>query len=280
MCGCALPKIASREQLIKEADRFEIVRYDDSRINKIIAYKKNKVVATTQALYKPIAGVNSITGVDGLLFPEVWNGYLNESTRNVLANPLLNILTSQNAAAASLVSILASQVVSTASLSSILTSQNSSLVSLNSILSSQNASLLTQQLILANQSTYTLSDDVLFTNATERATASEVYVKLKEINLGYIGGTIRVYYELKTDNAAYYAYGKIFKNGFDLGVEDYTLSTAFVGVSHDLPFEKNDLLQIYGKRQFAGTNNANIRNQQVRGILPIPQAVPSSTGGY
>lgn len=66
-------KITSREQLLNIADRYDVARYDDGRINKIDAFLKNRLIHTTQAVYTTNNGLTRLTDIQGFLFPEVWN---------------------------------------------------------------------------------------------------------------------------------------------------------------------------------------------------------------
>lgn len=66
-------KIKSRNQLLELTDRFDVLRYDDGRIDKINCYRNNTLIHTTQALYTTINGAVRLTGANGFLFNEVWN---------------------------------------------------------------------------------------------------------------------------------------------------------------------------------------------------------------
>jgi hypothetical protein len=66
-------KVKTREELLNIADNYSISRYDDGRINNIEARKGKTLLDKTQALYANIAGLTRLNGVNGFLFPEVWN---------------------------------------------------------------------------------------------------------------------------------------------------------------------------------------------------------------
>lgn len=81
-------KILSREHLFSIADRFEVLRYNDGRIDKIRAFQKNKIIHETQALYKNIEGLVRLTGANGFLFPEIWNSLEVDEKQWYDRNPL------------------------------------------------------------------------------------------------------------------------------------------------------------------------------------------------
>jgi len=66
-------KFRTKQELLDVADRIEIARYNDGRINRIDCFRNNKKIHETQALYSTFAGLKRLTAVHGLLFDEVWN---------------------------------------------------------------------------------------------------------------------------------------------------------------------------------------------------------------
>lgn len=86
-------------------------------------------------------------------------------------------------------------------------------------------------------------------NDTERSTAATSYTKLKETKLGQSTlNTVTVKFDLKTANADYPAFGRIYRNGVAIGTERSTVSTAYVTFSEDFDasgWVKNDLIQVY-----------------------------------
>ena len=65
--------IRSRDELFQKADQFIIRRYDDGRIDGIDAYRKRRIIHSTQVIYAASGGLTRIANVNGFLFPEVWN---------------------------------------------------------------------------------------------------------------------------------------------------------------------------------------------------------------
>lgn len=68
-----MAKILSRNELFAVADKFEVFRYEDGRIDKIRAFAKEKKIHEAQAIYKTINGLVRLVGATGYLFPEIWN---------------------------------------------------------------------------------------------------------------------------------------------------------------------------------------------------------------
>lgn len=80
-------KINSRDELLRIADRYNVSRYTDGRIDKIDVFKNNKKIHTTQAVYSTTNNLSRLTDIQGFLFPEIWNSTetpeLNWYDRNV-----------------------------------------------------------------------------------------------------------------------------------------------------------------------------------------------------
>jgi hypothetical protein len=109
------------------------------------------------------------------------------------------------------------------------------------------------------------SDAVVIANDAERtASYQSSYYKLKEVQIKVISGTLMTYFELRTPNASYPAYGRVYKNGVALGTERSTTSTSFVGFSEALSFSANDLYQVYA---YQGATNIPVRKQRICGGL-------------
>lgn len=85
--------------------------------------------------------------------------------------------------------------------------------------------------------------------ADNEVTASSTsYVKVKEIILGQVTGSLRVSFDLKKSNSGT-VYGRIYKNGVAIGTERSTGSTSYVNYSEDLSgFSAGDLVQLYVKK--------------------------------
>lgn len=77
----------NREQLLKNANRYRIDRYEDGRIDKIVVFQGKRQIEATQALYKDIDGKKRISEIQGLLFPEIWNSVENEEKAWFDRNP-------------------------------------------------------------------------------------------------------------------------------------------------------------------------------------------------
>jgi len=96
-------------------------------------------------------------------------------------------------------------------------------------------------------------DNLLISADTSRRGDGQTYIKYKEIECTE-AGTYRVKFNLATNSAGNYAYGKIYKNGVAYGTEQSNNSTTPVTMSKDLVFAEGDLIQLYGKH--ADTNHA------------------------
>jgi len=109
-----------------------------------------------------------------------------------------------------------------------------------------------------------VSDELQHSNDNMKETDSTVYIKLKEIIVNPLRlkarGVFRIKFDLRHTAAAgttgYVAYGRIYKNGEPIGTEqsnNLTGEAAWQTKSEDLTLtlEKGDLLQIYGKMNFA-----------------------------
>lgn len=88
------------------------------------------------------------------------------------------------------------------------------------------------------------------------------YIKVRELIVPH-GGTIRIKFDLYTDDAGVTAYGRIYRNGVAVGTERSTTSTSAVTFSEDLSgWSRGDTLELWIKQ---GTNNSEyIRGGNVR----------------
>lgn len=93
---------------------------------------------------------------------------------------------------------------------------------------------------------------------TERYSDSSSYVKVKEIQVFFIG-RIRVYFVMRTTNSSYTAYGRVYKNGIAEGPEQSTTSTGSVGFYQDCSVNSGDLVQLYIRNTGATTRVGNFR---------------------
>jgi hypothetical protein len=96
------------------------------------------------------------------------------------------------------------------------------------------------------------------------------YVKVKEINVGYLSGTIRVAFDSRDPSGgSHWVHAVVYKNGVLVGTERDQDGGWFT-YSEDLAFAKNDLLQLYVKNSDAGFP-IEVRNFRIEGKFPIPQ---------
>ncbi len=82
----------------------------------------------------------------------------------------------------------------------------------------------------------------------EASTTSETYVLAKTMTIGSnLAGTIRIKFDLKTNQAGATAYGKIYHNNVALGTEQSNATTSYVTYSEDIThnFIAGDTIQIY-----------------------------------
>lgn len=116
---------------------------------------------------------------------------------------------------------------------------------------------------------YVLSDDVLFANDAVVSKDSADYVKVKEINVGYLSGTLRVAFDSRDPSGAeHWIHARVYKNGVALGTER-NQNGGWYTYSEDLEFAKNDLLQLYVKNTDAGFP-IEVRNFRILGKYPVP----------
>jgi hypothetical protein len=131
----------------------------------------------------------------------------------------------------------------------------------------------TPLLIAAGGGPYALSDDVLFAHDAEGSLDVQVYTKVKEINVGYFSGTIRVAFTIGC-STTHDTHGCIYKNGVATEGEGNN-GGGFYEYVFDLAFAKNDLLQLYVFNTSAGYP-VKFKNFRILGKFPIP-VVPAIT---
>ena len=103
------------------------------------------------------------------------------------------------------------------------------------------------------------SNNLQINNAAAQTSSISFYTIVKQTTV-YYGGTMRVIFDLKTDNATYTGYGKIYINGVAIGPERSTNSTAYVTqASTDITVKPSDLIQIYVYAHL-GSANIYVRN--------------------
>lgn len=101
---------------------------------------------------------------------------------------------------------------------------------------------------------FVASDNIFQSNDAGKSVNSTTMTKKKEIKVNRaMKGTIRIYFELKTNNATYgVAQGQIYKNGSPIGTLRQTSSTTYIPFTEDLAVDllPDDLLQIYIRDAF------------------------------
>lgn len=117
---------------------------------------------------------------------------------------------------------------------------------------------------------YAITADVLFADDVVVSKDSAVAFKAKEINVGYLSGTLRVVFDTRDPSgASHWVHAQIYKNGVAFGTERDQNGGWFT-YSEDLVFAKNDLLQLYVWSTDDGFP-IEVRNFRVLGKFPIPQ---------
>jgi hypothetical protein len=92
------------------------------------------------------------------------------------------------------------------------------------------------------------SNNLRNSNDSEKSTASTVYVKVKETQIGDAYGTLRIYFELKSSTGGKTVYAKIYRNGQPVGTERGTTYTYYQGYTEDISgWSPNDYIQIYAR---------------------------------
>ncbi|MCW4024927.1 MAG: hypothetical protein NWF01_07835 [Candidatus Bathyarchaeota archaeon] len=127
-------------------------------------------------------------------------------------------------------------------------------------------------LYIAGGCVYQLSDDVLIADDSVVSKDTAEYAKVKEINVGYLSGTLRIAFDSRDPSGAeHWVHVRIYKNGVALGTERsqngdwYTYSEDLEG------FAKGDLLQLYVKNSDAGFP-VEVCNFRILGKFPIVAA--------
>jgi len=117
---------------------------------------------------------------------------------------------------------------------------------------------------------YEIGDDVLFADDTVVSKDTQGYVKAKEINVGYIAGTLRIAFDTRDPSGAeHWVHAWIHKNGVAFGAER-SQNSVWNTYTEDLAFEANDLLQLYVKNNDSGFP-IEVRNFRILGKFLIPE---------
>jgi hypothetical protein len=106
-------------------------------------------------------------------------------------------------------------------------------------------------------------DNLCVSSDGENQTASESYVKTKEIKI-YRPGTYRIKFNLAIIGSGLTAYGRIYRNGEAVGTERSTSITSWTTFSEDIAgWEEGDLIQLY-YHHTGGTGEEGARVQNFR----------------
>jgi len=120
--------------------------------------------------------------------------------------------------------------------------------------------------------TYSAGDLLLQSSDAEVSTTSEsVYVKLKEIGIGQGGGTLRIKFDMKNNNAGSTVNGRVYRNGVAVGTEQSTTLATYTTYSEDISgWGAGDLIQIYAQTQVGGVGSfiQNFRVYADKSLLP------------
>lgn len=87
-------------------------------------------------------------------------------------------------------------------------------------------------------------DIVAYENTNEVPKQGASYVKMREVKVNE-KGTIRISFNLKISTVNRTAYGLIYINGVDVGVERSTNSTSYVDFVEDFTVKEGDFIQLY-----------------------------------
>ena len=108
-------------------------------------------------------------------------------------------------------------------------------------------------------------------NPGEKSTTSTTYVKLKQTKIGR-SGTYRIEFSLKTSNADYTVYGRIYRNGAAVGTERSTTEIDYVVFSEDVGgWSVGDYIEIWGMTSSGGTS-AHVASLQLYVDNPFENA--------
>lgn len=140
----------------------------------------------------------------------------------------------------------------------------------------------TELLIEKNHPTKTIASDSLQnSNDTEKTTTQTSYTKLKETLVNGYFKQIRVKFDLNTTSGGFTAFGRVYKNGVEIGTEQTNNSNpgVYATKSEDITINAvpNDLIQIYVKGSTGET--AKVKNFRIYFDLAI-DLLPSNNESY
>lgn len=117
--------------------------------------------------------------------------------------------------------------------------------------------------------------DALAVNADIEVTVSGTdYGKVKEISLAR-AGTYRIKFDLRTEDTISTAFGRVYKNGAEVGAEQTSDSVTYATKSEDIAgWVAGDLCQLYTKNDAGGgERDAIVKNFRVYVSSPIDNRV-------
>ncbi|MCK5018491.1 MAG: hypothetical protein KAS32_15635 [Candidatus Peribacteraceae bacterium] len=106
------------------------------------------------------------------------------------------------------------------------------------------------------------SNNYKFASAdAEQVSSSQTYVKIKQFKLGECSGGLRVKFGMKHNGGTNLAYGKIYRNGFAVGVEQTVNSTTFVECVDDITgWSAGDTVELWIKNMDGFGDNTIVNN--------------------
>lgn len=121
---------------------------------------------------------------------------------------------------------------------------------------------------------YASGSEPLYSDSGAAPASSTNYVKQKELYIPR-AGTYKVYMQIKTNNASYTAYGRIYVNGVARGTQRSTTSTTGEGYYEDITVNAGDRIQIYGRTGTATgtmtlTQSGLYANRNFDNIVSLP----------
>jgi hypothetical protein len=113
------------------------------------------------------------------------------------------------------------------------------------------------------------SDTIRASSDTDQRMTGITAVKKKEVEFLANNGTVRIAFDIRTDNWGY-GQGQVYKNGSPVGVLRQNNTQTFVNYSEDIAFSKGDLIQLYlSSTQADGTAEAkNFRVYYNESVVP------------
>jgi len=114
------------------------------------------------------------------------------------------------------------------------------------------------------------SDTLLASDDAEESTSSETYVKLKEFTItqpGLWDSTLRIKFDLKASSSGRTAYGRIRRDGVEVGAEQTNTTASYVTKSQDISsWAASETIELWVKISSA-SYTASVQNFRVYGSL-------------